>query len=71
MRVQVKIKTEYDHYHKGDRLNLPPALAEDLIKKGVAEKMLTIGYEKKVVSAPENKGKKAAAPESKGSEGKP
>ena len=55
MRIQVIIKVEHGNYRKGERLNLPKELAEELIKKGVAEK--------KAVSPPENKGgRKEAKP---------
>ena len=59
MRVQVIIKVEHGNYRKGERLNLPLELAEELIKKDVAERI--------AVSAPENKRKKKAvsAPENK------
>ena len=55
MRIQVRMKHEHGNYRKGERLNLPGELANDLIKKGVAEKMAEISYQKKVVFAQENK----------------
>jgi len=61
MRIQVEINTEYGNFRKGERLNLPRELADELVKKGVAQKMSEIGYEKKVVPIPENKGRRRAA----------
>ena len=55
MRIQVRMKMEHKNYRKGERLNLPAALAEDLIKKGAAEKLTVIGRGKKAAGAPEKK----------------
>ena len=57
MRIRVKMIEGHDNLRKGEEVNLPAELADALINDGKAKKMLTIGYEKKVVQPPENKGK--------------